>query len=391
MKLVSNVYNTLRIAALLLLCVLIGAPLSGQAKREKKVRQSVDLTVKVVDESGNPVPGAQVVIGEGITHTETAADGSVAFKAYPEDFISITSPAFEKQVLVVMDVMKNNTVSLVKSKMYMTAADNVPLPFTPLKKRYITGPEITISADMLAKYPSSDLRNALTGITSGLDIRELFGWPGISAQENLSSFESTDKFSNMPVAIVDGVYTDLSEMPLDVSEIESITINKGVLANAMFGPVAGLGSIYIKTKHGMRNERILNVNLETGTSIIDRMPLWTKGADYARLNNMARIADELPEKYAQSDIDAYALNNPFDTYHPSVDFTDYILKNTMSFKRAIVSSSGGNDVVQYYSNISYNGEGDIYKIGPKSNFSKISTRQNVDVKINDAFSVSINF
>ncbi|HLP72821.1 MAG TPA: hypothetical protein VK155_07960, partial [Bacteroidales bacterium] len=46
---------------------------------------------------------------------------------------------------------------------------------------------------------------------------------------------------------------------------------------------------------------------------------------------------------------------------------------------------------QYYSNISYNGEGDIYKIGPKSNFSKISTRQNVDVKINDAFSVSINF
>jgi TonB-linked SusC/RagA family outer membrane protein len=391
MKLNNSIYEKLRFACLLMLCLLIGTPVNAQAQREKKVRQSVDVSIRVIDETGAAVPNAEVVVGEGVTHTKTGIDGSVSFKAYPEEFVTITSPAFEKSVTVVMDVLKNNTISLQKSKIYMTMADNVPLPFAQLKKRHLTGPEITISADRLAKYPSMDVRNALSGLTSGMDVRELFGWPGISSQENLGTFGATDKFSNMPVAIVDGMYTDLSEMPLDISEIESITINKGILANAMFGPVAGLGSIYITTKHGARNERILNVNLESGVSIVDRMPRWVKGGDYARLSNIARAADELPELYSSSDITAYDKNDPYSLTHPSIDFYDYLFKNTMDFKKAIVSSSGGNDIVQYYSNISYNGEGDIYKIGPKSNFNKISTRQNIDVKINDAFAVSINF
>ena len=391
MRLNNSIYEKLRFAGLLLLCLLIGAPLNAQAQKEKKVRQSVDVTMKVVDQSGNPVPGAQVVIGEGITHAETSPDGTVAFRAYPEEFVTISSPSFEKNVTVVMTVMQNNTVSLVKSKLFMTSKDVLSLPFTPLKKRHITGPEITIEADRLAKYPTNDIRNALTGLTSGMDIRELYGWPGISAQENLGMFGSIDKFSNMPVVIVDGLYTDLSEMPLDVSEIESITVNKGILANAMFGPVAGLGSIYIKTKHGQKNERVLNVNIESGVSVVDRMPGWVSGAEYATLNNIARNADELPSNYSDEDIAAYSQNDPYDLYHPSIDFADMIFKKTMGFKRAIVSSSGGNDIVQYYSNISYNGEGDLYKIGAKSDYTKLSTRQNVDVKINDAFSVSINF
>lgn len=385
MKLNNSIYEKLRFAGLLLLCLLIGAPVSAQAQKEKKIRQTVDVTIKVVDESGNPVPNAQVVVGEGMIHSETDAQGAITFKSYPEEFVTISSPAFEKNVKVVMDVLQNGTVTLLKSKLYMTSKDNIPLPFTPLKKRHLTGPEITIDAERLAKYPSNDIRNALTGLTSGLDIRELYGWPGVSAQENLGTFYATDKFSNMPVAIVDGLYTDLSEMTLDVSEIESITINKGILSNAMFGPVAGLGSIYIKTKHGQKNERVLNVNLESGVSMIDRMPGWVSGGEYARLNNIARQADELPGNYSDEDIAAYDRNDPYDLYHPSIDFTDMLLKKTMGFKRAIVSSSGGNEVVQYYSNISYNGEGDIFEIGAKSNYSKISTRQNVDVKINDAF------
>jgi TonB-linked SusC/RagA family outer membrane protein len=384
-------YNKLRFAGLLLMCLFIGLPLNAQGQKEKKVRQTVDVTVKVVDESGTAVPGAQVVIGEGVTHTETNAEGTVTFKAYPEEFITITSPVFEKSVSVVMDVMQTGTVKLLKSKMYMTSKDIVPLPFTPLKKRHITGPEITIDAERLEKYPSNDLRTAFTGLTSGLDVRELYGWPGISAQENLGAFDATDKFSNMPVAIVDGLYTDLSEMSLDIAEIESITFNKGILANAMFGPVAGLGSIYIKTKHGVKNERILKVNLESGISTIDRMPGWVSGGDYARLNNYARNADELAANYSDEDIAAYDKNDPYDLYHPSINFQEMMLKNSMSFKRANVSSSGGNDIVQYFSYIGYAGEGDIYKLGSKSNYNKISTRQNVDVKINDAFSVSINF
>ncbi len=390
---IEKQYKKLRVAGLMLVCMMLFSAVIGQqAQQGRRARQTVDVTIKVADESGAPVAGANVTVGEGIVHVMTDANGSVTFRAYPDDFVTISSPSYEKSVLLVTDLVQSSTVTLIQGKLYMTTEDDVPLPFATLKKRNITGPEVTVEASRLASYPTNDIRNTLTGLTSGLDVRELYGWPGISAQEAVGQFGATDKFSNVPVAIVDGIYTDLSEMPLDFAEIESITINKGILSNAMFGPVAGNGgSIYIKTKRGAKNERLLDINLETGVSVVDRMPGYVQGGDYARLNNIARTADGLAALYDNADIAAYDMNNPYDKYHPSIDFYDMIFKSSMPYRKAGVSSSGGNDIVQYYSYVGYNGQGDIYKIGAESNYNKLSTRQNVDVKVNDALSVNFSF
>ena len=68
-----------------------------------------------------------------------------------------------------------------------------------------------------------------------------------------------------------------------------------------------------------------------------------------------------------------------------------MLKNSKSFTRVNMSSSGGNDVVQYYSYVGYNQEGDIYKTGKISDYNRINTRQNVNVKINDQLDVLFSF
>lgn len=390
----NNIFLKIRYAALLLSCFLLVVNASGQAQRERRARQSIDVTIRVVDESGNPVAGALVVVGEGVIHLETDASGSASFKAHPENVVTVTSPSFEKSVAIVTDLVQNNTLTLKASKLFMTRDDEVTLPFlfTNLTKREITGPEVTVQASRLEKYPSNDIRAGFTGLTSGWDVRELYGWPGVSAQEPIGSFGATAKFSNIPLAIVDGIYTDLAEVALDPSEIESITINKGTLAAAMFGPVvAKNGFLLIRTKRGQPNERILDFNIERGVSVVDRMPGWVKGADYATLNNQARTADGLTPLYSASAINNYAKNDPYDKFFPSVSYSDLVFKNTMPMMRANMSASGGNDIVQYYSFIGYNSEGDIYKIGAKADYNKISTRQNVDVKINDVFSASLSF
>ncbi|MBP7731587.1 MAG: SusC/RagA family TonB-linked outer membrane protein [Bacteroidales bacterium] len=387
-----NIFQKFRFASFFLILVLAISNTYGQAQRERRVRQTIDITIKVVDDSGNPVPGARVVVGEGVIYTETDSNGSVTFRAHPENVVTITSPAFEKNVSIVTNLLQNNTVTLVRSKLFMTSADMVALPFTNLYKRQITGPETIIQASSLEKYPSNDIRASLTGLTSGMDVRELYGWPGPNAQEKLGSFGATSKFSNIPIAIVDGIYTDLSEVALNASEIESITVNKGTLASAMFGPVAAKnGFLFITTKRGYANERILDVNIERGLNTVDRMPGWVGGADYARLNNQARINDGLTPNYTEEAISAYAKNDPYDKKYPSVNFREMMLKNNTPFMRANISASGGNDIVQYYSFIGYNNEGDIYKIGAKADYNLISTRQNVDVKINDLFSTSLSF
>ncbi len=66
----------------------------------------------------------------------------------------------------------------------MTSDDNVPFPFITLKKRYITGSAAVLTDNQLEKYPSIDLRNALTGLVPGLQVTENNGHPGqISRRE----------------------------------------------------------------------------------------------------------------------------------------------------------------------------------------------------------------
>ena len=391
-------YQKIIFACLLAFSLLFSVPVNGQAQKEKKVRQLIDLTLKVVDENGNPIPKASVVVGEGITHAETDANGMVSFRGYAVDIVTVDAPAFEKSVAPVSALLEKKTVTLMKAKIYMTSDDNVPLPYSVLKKRQITGSEVVVKGSYFDHYPSTDLRNTLTGIASGWDIREQDGSPGLNSQEGLNNISGlgnamgmTDKFSNVPFVLVDGVPTELTEAPMDPSEIESATLVKGILGTAMYGPAATGGMLLITTKRGVKNERLLDINIETGVSTIDRMPGWTTGVDYANLNNEARVNSGLPEIYTPEAIAAYAQNDPNSLRYPNVDWRAMTLKNTMSYKRVNMSSSGGNDIVQYYSSLAYAGEGDIYKIGSTADYNRINTRQNVNVKINDQLNVKFSF
>ena len=58
-------YQKIIFACLLAFCILLSVPVNAQVQKEKKVRQLIDVTLKVVDESGAPVPKAAVVVGEG--------------------------------------------------------------------------------------------------------------------------------------------------------------------------------------------------------------------------------------------------------------------------------------------------------------------------------------
>jgi TonB-linked SusC/RagA family outer membrane protein len=391
-------YQKIIFACLLAFSILFALPVSAQDQKEKKARQLLDVTLKVIDESGAPLPKATVIVGEGMIHTETDQSGSVTFSGYSIDIVTVSAPGFEKSVSVISDLLKTRTVTLLKAKIQMTSDDIIQLPYSELKKRNITGPEVSINPENLERYPSTDLRSTFTGLSSAMDIRELNGSPGFSSQEGLQSvsgignaMNATDKFGGIPMVLVDGFQTELNEAPVNPQDIESITLLKGILATAMYGPQGTGGILLINTKHGVKNERILNVDVEAGVSTIDRMPGWADGVEYATLNNQARVNSGLAEKYTPTAIDAYAQNNPNDLRYPNVNWRDQTLDNTKSFQRVNLSSSGGNDIVQYFSSISYNGEGDIYKIGSKADYNRIDARQNVKVKINDQFNVKFGF
>ncbi len=398
MKLNKEIYLRYGLLLFAFLMFLSAVNLKAQKKPEAKKQKAIELKLKVTDEQNVAISNAQIILGEGLVHTQTDQNGSVSLTVQnDQEFVTISSPGYEPQVSLVNLLTMNPSVQLVKSKMFMTTDDDVPLPYMTIKKRLITGSTSVLDAIVLDKYPSTDIRNALTGLVTGMEVYERDGSPGISSEEKLGAYGAAEKVGlysrgSSLMYIIDDVRMDITEMPLDPNEIESVSLVRDIVSKTMYGPAAANGIVFIKTKRGKKNERVLNVNLEQGVSIIDRMPEWVSGADYARLNNLAKTNSGITTGlYSADDITAYAKNDPYDMNHPSVNYRDLLINDSRSFTRASVSTSGGTDAMQYSAYIGYNGEGDNFKIGPKAGYQRINARSNLDIRINEFLKVQLNF
>ena len=384
------------LCALLLLLPVVN--LNAQNKTEAKKQKTGVVKLTITDEKGGAIAGAGIIVGEGLVHTQTDKTGTVSLAVRSDrEFVTISSPGYEPQVLVLGELAMEQSVKLVKSKLFMTTADDVPLPYMTVKKRHLTGSTSVLDADVLDKYPSTDIRNALTGLVTGMEVYERDGSPGMSAEEKLGSYGASEKVGlysrgSSLMYIIDDVRMDITEMPLDPGEIESVSLVRDIVSKTMYGPAAANGIVFIKTKRGKKNERVLNVNFEQGVSVIDRMPEWVSGADYARLNNLAKTNSGITTGlYSDADIEAYAKNDPYDMNHPSVNYRDLLIKDNRSFTRASVSTTGGTEAMQYSAYVGYNGEGDNFKIGPKAGYQRINARSNLDIRINEYLKVQLNF
>ena len=245
-------------------------------------------------------------------------------------------------------------------------------------KSLSTGGSSVFYEEDINKYPSSDFRNALTGVVPGLFITEINGMTGLMSD----GMRGGMNFRGMtPKFVVDGQPVYLSEIQIDPEEIESMTFVKDVLDKALFGSRSSEGVIYITTKRGLPAGKTIKVGMESGVSVVDRMPGYVGGAEYATLQNQAREAAGYPLVYTADDIQAYSLNRPDDLIHPSVDWRGLMFKDTKSYKKANLTVQGGTEAVKYAVYFGYLGEGDFYAAGPSAGFNKINVRANAEMKI----------
>ena len=351
-----------------------------------------DHLLKVTDESGAPLSDVQVFVGKSFVYNTTDAEGVVIFKADKNEAVKIVKDGFER-VTLTTDRLPS-VIRLEKTVLFKGAEDDINYPFLTYKKRHTTTGEYVISGEDLKSYPTSDLRNALVGLIPGLDVVEKNGSPTFSVMEQAASGALGAKVGMSmrgysPIFIIDGLEVDITEIPLDPDEIESITIVKDIVGKTMYGPRAGDGIINIVTKRGVPDEFTVHASVESGVSIVDRFPEWVSGADYARLNNLARINSGMDPLYSDQDINRYAKNDAYDLFYPSINFRDLLWKDNRGFTRADIHSRGGNDWVRYFAYLGFNNEGDNFKIGPNADNNRITARSNLDINVTKEFVISL--
>ena len=373
----------------------------GAGMKNKKIT----MTLVVTDETGKPMSDVDITVGEGVLHQNTDSEGSVTVEARPNDRITVYVSGYEKETADATYYLANSKIVLKKSTYLASADDVVKLPYFKSFRRYSIDNRSTLTGEKLERYPGTDVRNAFVGLVPGLEVAERDGQPGTQAEEYLGSTEGGnfsalrgygDKVNfyargTRPIVVIDDIEIDLNEMAIDPQEIESVTVIKDAVAKAMYGPRGTNGIIFIRTKRGHKNERILSVNAESGIQVVDRMPRFVGGVDYALMNNEARKASGYPELYDEKAIEGFGLNDPYNVRYPNNDYRSMLFKDSRMYRNLNVSSMGGNDKLQYFAYLGYSGEDDNFKVGPSAGYNRLNARSNIDVAVNDFIKLQFDF
>lgn len=249
----------------------------------------------------------------------------------------------------------------------------------------------------LERSAAVDLRSRLTGLFPGLDILEygnpLYTWNNINeASVNNDAYLFSGRGSSSIYCIVDDYQMPLSLLQLDPNQIESVTYVSEVSDKAQMGPLASTGVLYIKTKKGRYDTPLtVTASAESGVGFVDNFPEYVGGVDYAKLNNQARAAAGYPVLYDDASIAGFAREDPMDREYPNVDYKSLLLRNWKPTSHIGVNMTGGSSSVRY--NLSLNGvsDGDLYKVGPASDYNKLNLSTSVSARVGRYFEASVGF
>ena len=261
----------------------------------------------------------------------------------------------------------------------VTAAQNdqeldslVTLPYNVSKdKNQITGTVYQIGEEELSKRVHGDLRGRLTGMIPGLEVKENGGSYFSAGSTDFGSYTlgsgaytfTLNGFQGV-VAIVDDMLVPYNELLLEPNQIESVTVLSNVLDKSKYGPLGSFGLLSFKTKRGGYNTPLrVNASVESGVRMIDRLPEYLSGEEYAAYNNVARQASGYDQLYSEDDLAAFAERNPNSMINPNVDYKSLLLKNIHNSTNLSVNLSAGNNIVKYAFSLNGLHSGDILK-GP---------------------------
>lgn len=250
--------------------------------------QSKGISIKgtVLDESGLPVIGANIMVKGTNTGTITDLNGYFSLSVpYADAVLTVSFIGYTSQDVPLKGRKEVKVVLVEDSK---TLQEVVVVGFGSQKKATLTGAVASVNVKELSQSPSANITNALAGRMPGLTVTQFGGGePGKDvasfAVRGLSSYNGG---AQSPIIIVDGVERSLSS--LDPNEIETFSILKDASATAVYGIRGANGVIIVTTKKGTAQSKpSVEFKAQAGIATPVSFPDYLGSADYARLYNQA--------------------------------------------------------------------------------------------------------
>ena len=347
---------------------------------------------KVTDSNNKPLGGVTVQVQEQNLSTITSSDGLFFLLCEEKDVLVFSKEGFNTIHKIAGNVV-GSPVVMEASATDAGENDDIQIPFGVRKKRELTYAVSDIKTEELPQLPSGNFGSILAGRLSGLYVQQTGTRPG---NENVSfqvRGKSTYNGDNNPRVLVDGVFRDFSEMDLD--QIESITVLKDAGALAWYGLNGANGVILVKTKRGSSNRTNISLNSQVGLQQRMKSIQPLNSYQYASLYNEALTNINQSPVYDQTSLNNYRTgSDPF--RFPDNNYQDSFLGENSPQQRYVLSASGGNNSIRYFSTLSYFNQVGLLRqtttddYDSNIKYNRINFAVNLDFDINDNFTVGLN-
>lgn len=328
-----------------------------------------DITGRIMDGKGGPIPGATIQIKGTKRGTKTDADGRFTISDIePGSVLLVTSIGYENREIIVGNE-KQIVINLAASTGYLD--ETVVVAYGTSKTRNIVGNVAVIKAEEIERSPVSNPLLAIQGRVPGIYINQNMGLPGAGISTMIQGQNSINK-GNDPFYVIDGVPYTSQLLPnfgtilgnsgvnlansgnplsyINPSDIESITILKDADATAIYGSRAANGAILITTKKGKVGSMDVNINYQQGWQKVTRTLDLLSREEYLEMRHEAKANDGLGPTATD-----YDLNGFWDSTR-NTNWQKELLGKTAQYTNLTASVSGGTTNVQYLFGSTYHRE-----------------------------------
>ncbi len=228
--------------------------------------QSKEVTGKITDATGAPVPGASIKVRGVKTGTSADANGLFKINVPANATLIVSGIGFETREIAIAN-LQNFTIALKQSN---SALSEVVVTALGIKreKKALGYSVTTVASKDIELRPEGDIGRVLNGKVAGMDVLNTSGISGSGTNITIRGVSTITGGASTPLFIVDGVPFDGGNnagdnfqygggtssssrfLDLDPNNIESVNVLKGLSAATLYGEAGRNGVILITTKNG---------------------------------------------------------------------------------------------------------------------------------------------
>ncbi|OFX28896.1 MAG: SusC/RagA family TonB-linked outer membrane protein [Bacteroidetes bacterium GWF2_42_66] len=354
-----------------------------------QMQQAKSVSGKIIDFSGQALPGVTVVVKGTTNGTITDPEGKYSLSQIPANSILVFS--FVGMKTQEIQVADKPIINVTMEEDAIGIEEVVAVGYGTQKKANLTGSVSAVKIDdKIASRSLTNVSSGLQGLLPGLAINQNSGMAGKNDVTMLIRGLGTVNNAN-PLVVVDGM-PDVDINRLNMNDIESVSVLKDATSSAVYGSRAANGVILITTKSGKgTNKPRLNISssyaVGVPTQSIDFMD------DYARALTIQNIATSTTTKrpdltYKDGSIDQWLALGMIDPLqYPNTDWWDVMVRNS-TVQNHNVSASSSNEKSNFFISV---GVMDEKGLQINNNYSLYNARFNYDYKIRKNINVGIKF